>query len=94
LVDGFGDDVSVAVLVACVITWFRMGDVLPALFGSPTYTAVSGYESAFRSDLVRVATPLALSVAEPRENTLQLKNTLPVGVTEPEVVTVAVQVTF
>ena len=39
-VDGFGDEVSVAVLVACVITWFRMVDVLPG--SSPTYTAVSG----------------------------------------------------
>ena len=41
-VDGFWDDVRVAVLVACVITWFSMGDGLGTLLASPRYLAISG----------------------------------------------------
>jgi hypothetical protein len=47
-----------------------------------------------RFDLVRVATPLLLSVAEPIVLPLDVNLIVPVGVTEPEEVTVAVQVTF
>jgi hypothetical protein len=50
--------------------------------------------SALVFDLVKVATPLELRVAVPRVKMLQLKFTFPVGIAEPEVVTVAVQVTF
>ena len=46
-----------------------------------------------RFDLVNVATPLLLSVAEPIVWPLHVKCTFPVGVTEPEEVTFAVQVT-
>lgn len=41
-VDGLGEEVSVAELVASVTTSFSTGDVLPALLASPPYTAVSG----------------------------------------------------
>ena len=41
-VDGFGDEVSFAALVVCFTTWLRTADVLPALFPSPEYAAVSG----------------------------------------------------
>ena len=41
-VDGFGNEVSVAVLVASNTTWFSTADVLPRLAASPKYTAVNG----------------------------------------------------
>ena len=91
-VDGLGDELMVAALVVCCTTWFRMGEALGPLFVSPTYTAISGYRSALRFDLVSVATPLALSVTVPMELLPQLKFTFPVGVVAPDVVTVAVQV--
>ena len=69
---------SVAVLVASVTTWLSTTDVLRKLFASPSYTAVSGYVSAFRADRVSVAMPLALSVAVPMESP-QVKFTFPVG---------------
>jgi hypothetical protein len=51
-----------------------------------------------RFDLVRVATPLLLSVAEPMVKVsvkyCHLNLTVPVGITEPEEVTFAVHVTF
>ena len=34
--DGFGDEVSVAALVAWVMTWFTTLEVLPRLLASPT----------------------------------------------------------
>ena len=40
--DGFGEDVIVAALVACSTVWFRMGEVLVRLLASPWYLAVSG----------------------------------------------------
>jgi hypothetical protein len=93
-VDGFGVEVIFAALVVSVTTWFTMADVLPRLLASPTYTAFSGYGSALRFDLVSVATPLALSMAEPMLWPSHVKFTLPVGVIEPEEVTAAVHVTF
>ena len=84
---------SVAVLVVWVTTWFRMGDVLGRLFASPRYCAVSAKESAFKFNLVRVATPLALSVAVPMTYPPHEKLTFPVGGSGPVVVTFAVQVT-
>jgi hypothetical protein len=39
-VDGFADELSVAELVACCITWFSTAEVLLALLASPAYTAV------------------------------------------------------
>jgi hypothetical protein len=51
-----------------------------------------------RFDLVRVATPLPLSVADPMVKVSvknrDLNRTFPVGVTEPDDVTFAVQLTF
>ena len=85
---------SVAEVVVCLTTWFRIADALLALEVSPKYTAVSGKRSAFRLDLLRVATPLALIVAVPMECPLQVKFTVPVGGTGPDVVTIAVQVTL
>ena len=41
-VDGFGDELSVAVLVVCFTTWFRMVDVLARLDASPLYMATRG----------------------------------------------------
>jgi hypothetical protein len=41
-VDGFGDEVSAAVLVVSKTTWFRTLDVLGGLLASPPYTAISG----------------------------------------------------
>ena len=63
--EGFCDEVIVAALVAWVIDWFSIAEVLPWFDVSPLYPAVSGYRSALRFDLVKVATPLLLSVAEP-----------------------------
>jgi hypothetical protein len=40
--DGSDDEFNVAEVVACIITWFTIEDVLPRLLASPTYTAVSG----------------------------------------------------
>ena len=48
-VDGFGDELSVAALVVSCITWFKMADVLPALFASHKYTAASGVTDVPRS---------------------------------------------
>lgn len=93
-VDGFGDEVSIALLVVCRTTWFSTVDVLPKLAVSPTYTAVSGKVSALRFDLLRVAKPLLSSVADPIEKLPHVNFTFPVGVTEPKEVTVAVQLTF
>jgi hypothetical protein len=93
-VDGFGEEVSVAELVVCNTTWFSIVDVLPRLAASPTYTALSGKEPALRFDLVKVATPLLLSVAEPIVWPLHVKLTFPVGVVEPVDLTLAVQVIF
>jgi hypothetical protein len=66
-VDGLGDEARAAELVVCVTTWFSKADVLAKLFASPPYTALSGYVSALRVDLVSVAIPLALSEAVPME---------------------------
>jgi hypothetical protein len=85
--------VSVTALEVCVTTWLRMGDVLGRLFASPRYRAVSGQESALKFDLVRVATPLALSVAVPMKYPAHEKLIFPVGGSGPVVVTFAVQVT-
>jgi hypothetical protein len=41
-VDGFGDEVRVAALVASNTTWSSTTEVLPEFSASPTYTAVSG----------------------------------------------------
>ena len=79
-------------------TWFSTADVLPRLAASAEYTAVSGKASAFRFDLVIVATPPLLSVAEPMVKVsvkyCHLNLTVPVGIIEPDEVTVAVQVAF
>src|ERR1700733_64120 len=55
---------------------------------------MSGWELALRSGFVRVAMPLALSVADPIAWPLDMNFTVPVGTTEPDEVTVAVQVTL
>ena len=54
-----------AVLLVCNTAWLSIADVLPRLAASPAYAAVSGKEPALRFDLVKVAIPLVLSVAEP-----------------------------
>jgi hypothetical protein len=41
-VDGFGDEVSLALLVVSNTTWFSTAEVLPRLAASPAYTAFSG----------------------------------------------------
>ena len=41
-VEGFGEEVSVAELVAWVITWITTGELLLRLFTSPPYIAVRG----------------------------------------------------
>ena len=41
-VDGFGDDVSAAMLVVCSTTWFSTPDVLLWFAASPEYTAING----------------------------------------------------
>ena len=94
--DGFGDEVRVARGLSA--TWFSTADVLPRLAASPEYSAVSGKASAFRFDLVTVATPPLLSGAEPMVKVFvkycHLNLTVPVGIIEPDEVTVAVQVVF
>jgi len=50
------------------------------------------YGPGFRIEVVKVATPLALSVPVPMPSGPHLKLTVPVGATGPEVVTVAVKV--
>jgi len=93
-VDGFGDEVSSAVLVVCKTTWLRTVDLPGGLLASPPYTAISGYGSAFNNDFVRVAPPLLSSIAEPMVNRSHVNFTLPVGINLPEGLTIAVNVTL
>jgi len=97
-VDGFADDVIAAALPVCSTVWFRTVDTLPRLFVSPRYTAITGYEPAFRLDFIRVATASLFSVAVPIVYVVvkyfHMKTTVPVGGTGPDVVTRAVKVTF
>ena len=97
-VDGFADDVIAAALPVCSTVWFRTVDTLLRLFVSPRYTAIMGYEPAFRLDFVRVAIPALFRVAVPIVYVVvkyfHMKTTVPVGGTGPDVVTRAVKVTF
>jgi hypothetical protein len=52
-----------------------------------------GCEPALRVDVANIATPLASSGDEPSVESPSLNATLPVGVPEPDEVTVAVNIT-
>lgn len=69
-------------------------DVLRRFDASPVYTAVTGNVLALRNRFDTVATQLALRTAVAMPTPFDVKFTFPVGVIEPEVVTVAVQVRF
>jgi hypothetical protein len=88
LLAGFGVTEAGALLT----TWLSVDDVLAAKLVSPLYAAVIEWEPAVRVEVVKTAVP-PLSVTVARVVEPSLKFILPVGVPEPEVVTVAVNVT-
>ena len=63
------------------------------MFESPPYTAVMECSPTLRPEVEYVATPEAFNMPLPRTVAPSLKVTVPVGVFEPFVVTVAVNVT-
>lgn len=95
LVEGFSVDASVMPTVAWSTVWLHKADVLFAFDASPLYVAVTDDVPTASFVVLRVATPAAFSVPEPRLAVPSLKVTVPVGPAgAPEVeVIVAVSVT-
>ena len=77
-VDGFGDEVSVAALVARRTTWSSTADVLRGFSPSPDRPAVQWVEPAF-SLTHGCLHHGGLAVGEPMELPSHVKFTLPVG---------------
>ena len=92
-VDGFFDEVTVVVVLACVTVCANAREVLFAFAESPLYVAMMLREPAGRFDFVSVAVPVESSVTVPSDVAPFLKVRVPVGVFGPFVVTVVVSVT-
>jgi hypothetical protein len=89
-IEGFNDEASDVVVGARLTTWVSTLDVLAANVELPPYCAVIGCDATASEDVVRVATPLPLSVPEPIDAPLSRNVTVPAGVPVDVVVTVAV----
>jgi len=77
-VEVLDDEVSPVVVVTWLTVWVSTGDVLPALFASPAYTAVMEWDAVESPAVGNVAVPLA-RVAVPRVLAPSLKVTVPVA---------------
>ena len=91
--EGFSEDVNVAVELALPTVWLTAAEVLLAKFASPPYTAVIESVPSGSDVVVRLATP-PVNVAVPSE-VVPLKNATlsPSGGAPPLDVTVAVNIT-
>jgi hypothetical protein len=96
LLAGFSDEVTVAVVLAPLITWLSAGEVAAPKFAVPAYTTVIESVPTGRDEVERVAVlltpPPAVSVALPREVAPFINVTEPVGAVVL-LVSVAVKVT-
>src|ERR1700680_1406988 len=79
--DGFTEETTEVVEVACFTPCDRAGEVLPAKLASPLYTAVMEYVPIVSVAVVNAAVP-ALSVPVPSVPAPFLNVTVPVGVPE------------
>ena len=86
---GFAVNVKAAALTVSA----KGVEALVRLMASPPYAAVTLCEATVRFVVLYVATPEEFNVAVPNAVLPSLKVTVPVGVPDPETVTVAVKVT-
>src|ERR1700722_1148738 len=93
-VEGFSEDTIAVEVPALLTTCTTAGEVLPAKFVSPEYTAViEAPVEIFKVELEKLALPAPLMVPLPRRVEPFLNATVPVGVPEPVCETVAVNTT-
>jgi hypothetical protein len=93
-VEGFSEDTIAVEVLACLTTCTTAGEVLPAKFVSPEYTAViEAPAEIFKVEVEKLALPAPLRVPVPSSVEPFLNATLPVGVPDPVCETVAVNMT-
>ena len=93
-VEGFSEDTIAVEVPALLTTCTTAGEVLPAKFVSPEYTAViEAPVEIFKVEVEKLVLPAALMVPVPRRVEPFLNATVPVGVPDPVCETVALNMT-
>jgi len=93
--DGFGAEVIVMVVACAPIVTGNAAETLAAVLASPLYVAVMECGPGTSVEIVKVATPVTPTVCtatDPRVVEPSAKVTVPVGISAPDGVTVAVNV--